>query len=64
MAHRILMDELHLRVTAPRGRRKREYHAIARVLRNKRFHAKLRRAIRDIFSSQTSLSRVIVALAS
>ena len=62
MNHRILMDEFQLHVTAPAGLPEKEYMSIVRILRNKRFRAKLLRAIRGIFSAQAPFRHVRVTL--
>ena len=62
MAHRILMEEFHLRVTAPRGLLEVEYKSIARILRSNSLRASLRRAIRDVFSVQVRYRHLHVTI--
>jgi len=58
VAKPILMDEFHLTVFVPPGLQEVEYHRIRRTLDGTRFHADLRRAVRDIFRQYPSLRTV------
>jgi hypothetical protein len=58
----ILMDELHVSVSAPRGLPSTAYGAIHRALHARRFRAELRRAVRAVFRRQPSLRQVMVVV--
>ena len=51
----ILLDEIHVSVTASAALSKSEVNAILRTLRSKRFHASLRDAVRRVIRRLPSL---------
>jgi hypothetical protein len=55
MPKTLLMDELHVTVSAPAGLAKARYQAIQRVLRSGQFHARLRQAVQDVLGRYPSL---------
>ena len=55
MPKTLLMEELHLTITAPAGLPNARYQAIQRALRSKRFHARLRKAVREVLGRYPSL---------
>ena len=60
MARLILMDEFHVSLFVPRGLRETEYAAIRRVLSNRRFHARLGRAVREVIRRRAAPRKVRV----
>jgi hypothetical protein len=58
----ILIDELHLTVSAPGNLRAAAYRAIRRTLNDGRFHTTLRRAIRTVLGRYPSLNKVRISL--
>jgi hypothetical protein len=62
MSKRVLMDELHLTVRAPRGLPETEYDAIHEALTDWDFLTQLRRALRAVFRRRPALGKVKVSL--
>ena len=62
MAKRVLMDEFHVTVFAPRGLAAGEYDAIRRTLDDVRFQGVLRRAVCRVVRRFPALHKVRVAL--
>jgi hypothetical protein len=60
VAKRIVMEEFHLTVLAPRGLPAAEYNAMRQALDDPRFHAQLRRAMRGVVRRCPSVSKVKV----
>jgi len=58
MAKRLLMEEYHLTVFAPRGLREPQYRAIRRALDSRRFRTELGRAVRQAFRRYPALQQV------
>lgn len=58
MARAIVLDELHLTLTAARDLPEPTYRAIYRTLRGRSFRAALHRAIRKVFGSYPTLRPV------
>jgi len=57
MAQIILIEELHLTVTARAGLPKSVDQAMQRTLRSKQFQADLRNAVREVFRRHPSLKK-------
>jgi hypothetical protein len=62
MAKRLLMEEYHLTVFAPRGLREPQYRAIRRALDSRRFRMDLGLAVRQAFRRYSALQRVRIQL--
>jgi hypothetical protein len=62
LAKRILMEEFHLTVLAPRGLPQAEYDAMRQTLDDPRFHAQLRRAVRRVARRHRTLGKAKVLL--
>ncbi len=62
MAKRIMIEEYHLTVLAPRGLSTAEYEAMRQTLDDPHFHAQLRRVIRRVARRHPALSKVKVRL--
>ncbi len=62
MPKRIVMEEFHLTVFAPRGLPDAEYDAIQLTLNDAGFQKTLRRAIRRVFRREASLSKAKVRM--
>lgn len=62
MAKAILMDEFHVTVFARQGLPEATYTAIRETLDDARFHADLRRAVRDVFRRHPSLRKVRITI--
>jgi hypothetical protein len=62
MPSTILIDELHLRVRAPRGLPEAAYKTMRRALDAPRFQARLRRAVRRAFGREPALAQARVSL--
>jgi hypothetical protein len=58
MARKILIDEFHLTVVAPRGLSPEEFRAMRRALGRVGFRAALGSAVRDVVHRHPSLARV------
>ena len=57
MPKHILMEEIHLSVSAPAGLSEAQFRAMARTLRSGRFESCLRNAVLDVFRRFRSLKR-------
>ena len=55
MPNTVLMEELHLTISAPVGLAKARYQAMQKTLRSQRFHARLREAVREVLGRYPSL---------
>ena len=62
MPRKILMDEFHVSVTAPRGLPKAEYAAIHRTLTSRRFQKRLREGVGNVFRRHPSLRKTRLAI--
>jgi hypothetical protein len=58
----ILIDELHLGVRAPNDLPEADYQAIQHVVNDRRFQAKLRRAMRAMVGRHLALGKVRLTL--
>jgi hypothetical protein len=59
---RIVMEQFHLTVHAPRGLTEQAYDAMRQALDGPRFQARLRRAARAVVRQQPALSKAKVTL--
>ena len=62
MPKRIVMEEFHLTVRAPRGLANSEYDAICKTLASRLFQTRLRRAVRKVVGEHPELAQVKVEL--
>ena len=62
MAKRMVMEEFHLTVLAPRGLPEEEYEAMRQGLDDPRLHVELRRAVRDVVRQRPPLGKVKVTV--
>jgi hypothetical protein len=62
VAKRILIEEFHLTVRAPRGLSQSEYNAMRQALDDPRLHHELRRAVRDVVRQRPALDKVSVTV--
>ena len=59
----ILVDELHLTVTAPNSLRPADYRSIRRALNRLGFRTALNRAVHAVFRRYPSLAKVRITIA-
>ena len=62
MANQVVMDEVHVTVTAPAGRPARFYHRVRRALTAGGFLARVRRAARLAAAADPALAGVRVTV--
>jgi hypothetical protein len=62
VAKRLVLEEFHVTVYAPRGLPTREYDAMRQALDDPRFHARLRRAARRVTRRHPALAKTKVGL--
>jgi len=62
MAKSVLVEEFHVTVRMPVGLSKMKYSAAVRTLHSKRFHARLRDAVRIAVLSHSSLQSATVSI--
>ena len=55
MPNTVLMEEMHLTISAPVGLANARYQAMQKTLRSQRFHARLREAVREVLGRYPSL---------
>ena len=58
MAKMVVMDEFHVTVLVPAGLSRTEYAPIRRTLNNKRFRARLHKAVNSVFRQHSPLKLV------